>query len=802
MTDAANDTSALSYDVVRANILALTTDPHLWEGSYQQAAARVCAVAVGLTGASCASVWQWDDEHAQLSRVAESAQSPAGAAAGTGELAASTESPGAMFLDGAKFPSYILALREHRVMTVDDVLTDPRTSEFAQAYSAPKGLVSLMDVTVRRKGQLDGVLCLEQLHAHREWSMQEIALAVDLADLLGQLSLFNESRLNNQLHSVLRELSRHLPSAASIMDVCELALDSVQQQFPEFWLGLYVPDALMHHANLLCMRGNPLTSDGIAVAQSVPIGTSMTGLALREARTVYIHDFSDPNLHLHFPLLARAQGDNVKCGLAIALVHGKRALASLTVWARGREFLSRDELTALEIIASSFAGALAHAMQLQELQERAFFDDSSELGNYVKLREDLKACDPEQGWQLAVLRVRNYSRVIATIGRANTKQLVRQMAARLLTLPATAQATAYRVSEDQFALLLPHEGAEDNELPPWVHTLQQLLHQPVSINGVPMGIRMRFGLARYPQHTARRDELLHRAEAAAEAASEDNAPAFLYLAARDKSNENHLSLIAELDHALRHGGLSLHLQPKINIRTSAVTGAEALLRWHHPRLGHIPPDKVVHLAEASDLMDRLTDWVADQALAAVTELRLAGRDISVAVNISANNLLDAGFPRRLGELLAKYTLPASCLRLELTETALLQEGARATRVIEALVGMGIALEIDDFGTGYSSLSYLKHLPLATVKLDRSFVADICIRATDSHIVASVIRLAAGLGMSTVAEGVEDAQTLEQLNSLGCTHAQGYFISRPMALKDFMAWHWPVPLPAMDEAPLA
>jgi EAL domain-containing protein (putative c-di-GMP-specific phosphodiesterase class I) len=229
------------------------------------------------------------------------------------------------------------------------------------------------------------------------------------------------------------------------------------------------------------------------------------------------------------------------------------------------------------------------------------------------------------------------------------------------------------------------------------------------------------------------------------------------------------------------------------MRNHEVCGAEALIRWRHPSLGLLYPDRFIADAERSGLIESITVWVLDAALrqcrAWLTASMERGTEpLSVAVNLSTRCLLDAALPGTVAEALERWHVPGRLLELEITETVIMADAKRASRVLGELADMGVVLAIDDFGTGYSSLAYLRELPVAELKIDRSFVIDMGQDRGDTVIVRSVIDLARNLGLRTVAEGVEDEQTWSTLAELGCDKAQGYVLARPMTAQQFTRWH--------------
>ena len=248
-----------------------------------------------------------------------------------------------------------------------------------------------------------------------------------------------------------------------------------------------------------------------------------------------------------------------------------------------------------------------------------------------------------------------------------------------------------------------------------------------------------------------------------------------------------MALTSELSHAIERQQLTLHYQPKVSFKTGRVVSAEALVRWLRPEHGLVAPDEFIPLAEHTGLIRPLTQWVLYEALRECAAWRKAGIEITLAVNLSARNLLEAQFTELLASHLAAWSVPPEYLELEITESAIMSDPMRALDALTRLDAMGVRLSIDDFGTGYSSLAYLKKLPVDTLKIDKSFVMNMAQDGDDALIVRSTIDLAHNLGLRVVAEGVENQQTWDMLDELGCDIAQGYFLSRPLAAADFMEW---------------
>ncbi len=346
--------------------------------------------------------------------------------------------------------------------------------------------------------------------------------------------------------------------------------------------------------------------------------------------------------------------------------------------------------------------------------------------------------------------------------------------------------TVARLGGDEFAVL-SHDLESEAEA---FEVAEQVLHaldEAVTIEGVRLEVEGSLGVALYPDHGRRMDLLLRKADIALYAAKVERSCVRLYEPAQDPHTVERLALVADLRAALELGELFLHYQPKVQARIGRVLGFEALVRWRHPRHGVLMPDSFLPAVENTGLIGPLTLQVLDLALAAVTDWRRAGHDVSVAVNLSVRQLTDLSLPQQIQQRLIAHALPPEALVLEVTETLIMTDPLRAAGVLALLRELGIGLAIDDFGTGYSSLAYLRRLHVDELKIDKSFILQLAGNEDDAVIVRSTIELGHNLGLRLVAEGVEDQHTLDLLRAWGCDTVQGYFISPPMTGDTVLPW---------------
>jgi diguanylate cyclase (GGDEF)-like protein len=423
-------------------------------------------------------------------------------------------------------------------------------------------------------------------------------------------------------------------------------------------------------------------------------------------------------------------------------------------------------------------------------QHEALHDGLTGLANRILLhrRTDRALSDGRGGdGRIAVmlLDLDHFKEVNDTLGHHVGDDLLRLVADRLgEDLPDGV--TLARLGGDEFAVLLPEAGEIEDVLR-LAHRVAARLQEPIVADGVRIGVQASIGIAHEQVAEATRDLLLQRADIALYRAKGNRGDIQVYRPEIDQHTVQRLSLLADLHSAVAGGQFRLLYQPQVDTRSGEVVAVEALLRWQHPTQGVVPPDVFVPLAEQSGVIGTLTRWALTQSLATLSLLHEAGHRVEMAVNISARLLSDLELPRMVRALIAERAVPASCMTIEVTESTIAADPRRAMQVLQELRETGIRVAVDDFGTGYSSLSYLRRLQPDELKVDRSFVTHMRTDENSAVIVRSTVELGHGLGLSVVAEGVEDDETYGLLASLGCDRVQGYVVARPMSLAALTIW---------------
>ena len=378
-----------------------------------------------------------------------------------------------------------------------------------------------------------------------------------------------------------------------------------------------------------------------------------------------------------------------------------------------------------------------------------------------------------------------FKEVNDTLGVATGDRLLEEVRDRIeALLPERAQLA--RFTGDQFAVLV--RDVADQEL---VLGLAEMVlaefESPFTSGDVSLVLGANLGVALYPEHAATAELLLQRADAATYRARQEGSGIEVYAAETDPYAPRRLALAADLQEALDADEVDVYVQPKLSLSDGMVVGAEALVRWDHPRLGFLTPDQFIPAAEHTGVIRQLTIYVVRNALAQCRVWRDAGLDLHVSVNLSARNLFDTHLVEDIREAIDTAGVPPSALTLELTESTVMGESHRSKVVLDGLQALGVRLSVDDFGTGYSSLTHLRSLPVSELKIDKSFVMTMTVNDQDAVIVRTLVELGRSLGLRTVAEGVESADAQALLRSYGCDEAQGYLFSRPVPAEQFIVW---------------
>ncbi len=453
-----------------------------------------------------------------------------------------------------------------------------------------------------------------------------------------------------------------------------------------------------------------------------------------------------------------------------------------------------EEILQARRVAGQVALALANARKVDQIRTMAYFDSLTELPNRVSFKrrigEELERSRREHRmFAVCLLDLDHFSRVNDTLGHKIGDRLVQEVASRLRRCCAGTgpAAEVARLGGDEFTILVPDLG----DGPGVTSLLERILdsfNTPFALDGHEVFVSASIGVATYPVDGRDLEDLLKNADVAMYQAKRGGRGTFrIFASPMGRFAQQRLALEGQLRKAIDAGQFALWYQPTVDMATRKVVGAEALIRWHHPERGMVFPGEFIELCEETGLIVPIGEWVLRTACAQSRQWQREGLPaIPVAINLSGQQLRGAAIVDLVGEILAEYGLEPGLLDLELTESILMGDTAGAHAALPALAALGVGLAIDDFGTGYSSLSYLKHFPVDTIKIDRSFIREVATNPADTAITAAVIAMGHALGLRIVGEGVETTEQFEGLRKLGCDVIQGNWASRPLPADAFAA----------------
>lgn len=387
-----------------------------------------------------------------------------------------------------------------------------------------------------------------------------------------------------------------------------------------------------------------------------------------------------------------------------------------------------------------------------------------------------------------VVMLDRFKEINDTLGHPAGDKVLIEVSERLQTILRKTDTLA-RLGGDEFGIILPEVKNGHQVAEKIAQKIQQAFVNPYHIDNNELFLGISTGISIYPEHGEDVATLMSRADVAMYNTKGTEEGYRFYGAELDPYAQQELLLSGDLRYALKRNELVLHYQPKIDLKSGSIIGAEALIRWHHPEHGLISPNMFIPLAERTGLIRAITDWVIETAVKQNKIWRNMGYELKIAVNVSARSFHgpEGRLTDKIDNVLKSLNMSSDSLEIEITENLLMTDITNISRLLKRISDLGVSIAIDDFGTGYSSLAYLKTLPLHTLKIDKSFVMDMANDENDAVIVRSTIDLAHNLGFDVVAEGIEDSETLDLLAMLGCDSAQGYYFSKPLLPDKFLVW---------------
>ncbi|TAG76917.1 MAG: EAL domain-containing protein [Betaproteobacteria bacterium] len=669
----------------------------------------------------------------------------------------------------ARYPLYLAAIRQRRTLAVEDALTDPLLAEFRDEYLPQTDVRALLDVPVFVRGELWGVVCFEDCTSTRAWNRDEQTYASSGIDLL-MVGVESAQRLKTE-RELLQTRERHRAFVQAAPDpIWCIDIDPPINvtETPQAQIERLRTQARVTDANAAFMRDYVLTDDriiGRAIGETMP--ELFKGSSLR--------DWVDRGYRLvERELIQRGRGEAPANWLSLSLLGVVEDGKLIRMWGARRNITDRKRYQSL-------------------LEHLAYRDPLTGLLNRQRMVAEItdvcttRARDamPEPAAFL-LIDLNLFKDINDTLGHASGDEVLRQMRHRLESVIKDTNAVAARLGGDEFAIFARDVGTGEGALR-LGEAVGEAMREPFLIANSKFHLSASIGAALFPIHGTTFSELSRAADEAMYHAKNTGGGTRLFSRATVVFEQKKLGLLARLPAAIESGELTLEFQPLIHVGSRKPARMEALVRWNHPEYGRLAARDFVHKAEMSDSIRQLTRWVIDNAARAAKAWQSIAPGVGVSINISPRLLGDSAIVAHLQLAIAQSGLPTKLMDLEITETSLIHNQDRAAQVLEDCRALGFSIVIDDYGVGFCSLSYLRRLPLRGLKIDHSFVQRMSESAEDGIIVQSTITLAHNLGLTVVAEGVEDSASLVQLQTYGCDFAQGFGIAVPMSEADTQEW---------------
>ncbi|MGH6626063.1 MAG: bifunctional diguanylate cyclase/phosphodiesterase [Burkholderiaceae bacterium] len=695
------------------------------------------------------------------------------------------------------------AIRTGKTSVSRDVQTDPNLAPW-RAAAAQRGVASVLSLPLRVEGEIFGAIAIAAAEPDAFGDKELELLTQAAGDLAFGLETLRTKSRHAHAEQEVHRLNRALRARAAVnqaltqatreegllTEICRVVVDECGYRMA--WIGYREQDEVhtyrpMAHAGYEeGFLARPFTWDKTAFGQRV-------SAVLDQGRPFVLRNIADsPDYPSHEEALQRGYGSLTLLPLAIE----GRVVGALHIMAAEADAFDDKEVELLQATASDLGygiGALrtrARAAEAEQTIKRMAYSDAlTGLPNRVHLRERLEdaiSAAKQERRPLGLLHVEvgRFRDINETLGYREGDRLLQEIADRLAKAAGEANTVA-RVGECEFAVLMPRGGAEQAS-----QLAQKIVvahYDPIEIAGLRLDARASIGIALYPGHGGDADALMRRASFAMDQAKRAGKEYALFEGGLDVDCAQRLVLMRDLRRAIENNELLLHYQPKLQVSTSKVVGAEARVRWQHPERGMLYPSEFIRLAESAGMITPLTHWVLDAALSQRYAWHEEGIERPVSVNLSARDLRD---PKLLDHIKGAFTTWGASpdwIEFELGESALMEDPSGAMETLTRIKKLDTRLAIDDFGTGYSSLAYLQKLPVDEIKIDQSFVSQMLRNDDMAKIVHSTIELGHNLDLAVVAQGVEDQDTLTRLGVLGCDMAQGRGISRPIPAAQFREW---------------
>ena len=598
----------------------------------------------------------------------------------------------------------------------------------------------------------------------------------------------NQNLLHNQELKLINELSNKLHATNSQDEIYQLTFDTLINYPIKPRVAIYSVNEDKNELHLKLHHGaKPGEISGVEI---IPINPDFIGTALKTGELLYSPDIAkdDRILSAYRSVFAKSGLHSI---VVIPLFYMQQNVAVVLLSYEYKNALTLNNLEVLYSIGKTVSLALINAGKNTELSYIAHHDELTGLTNRAFFHKSFGAGIEHNYFKKAALFLLDLDRfkeINDTLGHYTGDLLLQQISSRLSSIITKHRHQVSRLGGDEFIVWAGHVNtrAQAEKI---AKSIVKVFSEPFYINELQLTIDASIGIAMFPEDGVDSHALLRSADVAMYVSKASEKTYTFYDSENDIHTPERLSLLADIGNSIKNanGELFLHYQPKVDLKTSEITGFEALARWEHPKLGMLSPGVFIPMIEMSNSIHDFTEEVLNQALAQQMQWRKEGSDYTVAVNISARNLMDDRLVSLIKELLVVYDADPSKLELEVTESAIMHDSFKAIDYLTQISNMGVKLSIDDFGTGYSSLAYLRNLPIHKLKLDRSFIMGMLNDEQGQSIVNTIVALAKNLKLEVIAEGVEDEHTLGILEKMECDTAQGYYICRPNTWVEVAHW---------------
>jgi diguanylate cyclase (GGDEF)-like protein/PAS domain S-box-containing protein len=651
-------------------------------------------------------------------------------------------------LAAVDYPAYFQALKQERTIAAQDAHTDPRTKEFSKLYLSPLGITSMLEAPIWLSGEMVGVVCHEVVGTAHEWTLEEQNFAGSIADLV---SLAMKEWERQQATVALRQ------AEAKYRSIFENTIEGIFQTTVD---GRYIS------ANPALARIYGYESPEELIANLCNIEQQLYVAPNRRAKFVrqmqqddFVSAFESQVYHQDGSAIWISENARAVYGTSGAIAYYEGTVEDITQRKQTQEQLQHN--------------ALHDA--LTGLPNRTLFTD--------RLEQTVQRAKTHKDYSCAVLflDLDRFKVVNDSLGHLIGDQLLIAVA-RKLELCLRAEDTVARLGGDEFAILL-NDIQDVHYVTQIAERLVQVLALPFNLNGQEVFTSVSIGIVLGSEANGWLDDLLRNADIAMYQAKALGKGRYeVFDIAMHRRNVTSRQLETDLRQAINRQEFRVHYQPIVLLATGKIVGFEALVRWEHPTRGLVSPAEFIPIAEETGLILPLGQWILQVACHQMRQWQNQfplSSLLTISVNLSAKQFTQPNLCQQIAQILLETKLDASSLRLEITESILMDKAESVTTVLLQLKALGVSLYLDDFGTGYSSLSYLHRFPIDTLKIDRSFISRMGFGDDNSKIVRAIITLAEALNIDVIAEGIETAEQLMLLSALQCKYGQGYFFSRPL-----------------------